>query len=340
MTHPDFDLSMEALGLSNAVPTLRAAAATTTEITCQLRNYLAEILGTPGELPLDVVVFGSLARDEASEHSDLDYLVMLHGVCGDPHLTQRALEAVDRFASDNGLQPPGRSGMFGRVVGAPEIIERIGLEADTNLSHSRRTLLVTESRSVYDETQHAQLVAGILRRYLADYEEPKAGPPRFLLNDVTRYWRTIAVDYQAKLWEEPSAPKWAMRYLKLLFSRKLSYAGALVPLLTCQEAAVEPLQDAFTRPPLVRLARLALREDFDRRPSLASVIQHAEWFAERLRDKAFRDAVNKVDSRAELLADPVLDDARARAHALQVDLEAVFLDSELLGARSRKYLSF
>ncbi len=340
MTHPDFDPSMAALGLSDAVPTLREAAETTGEIVQRLTAHLGEELGPTGSLPLDVVVFGSMARDEASLRSDLDYLVMLHGVSNDPHLTQRTLEAVNGFAADNDLQAPGRTGMFGRVVGAPEIVERIGLEADTNLSHSRRTLLVTESRSAYQPELHDRLVNGILGRYLADYDVPKAGPPRFLLNDVARYWRTIAVDYQAKLWEEPAAPKWAMRYLKLLFSRKLAYAGALVPLLACTQTTVAALRTAFDRPPLVRLARLALTEGFDRTDELRAVIEHAEWFASRLKEAGFRDRVNAVNSRSELLADEVLSDARTRAHDLQRNLEAVFFDSALLGPASRKYLSF
>jgi hypothetical protein len=249
------------------------------------------------------------------------------------------LELVDQFAKDNNLEPPGRSGMFGRVVGAPEIIERIGLEADTNLSHSRRTLLVTESRSVFNQGRHGELVEGVLNRYLLDYDEPKAGPPRFMLNDVARYWRTIAVDYQAKVWEDPG-PKWAMRYLKLLFSRKLAYAGALVPLLTCTEATVPALKVAFERPPLVRLAALVHLPEFDRQDELREVVLLAEWFAAQLRNGDFRDRAKAADSRAALLADPVLSAARERAQDLQSHLEAIFFDSTSLGGSSRKYLSF
>ena len=92
----------------------------------------------------------------------------------------------------------------------------------------------------------------ILKRYLVDYHNfenvsplHKRGVARFLLNDVVRYWRTVAVDYQAKRWDELSPPagafqeddglgleppKWGLRYIKLRSSRKLAFVGSLVSL--------------------------------------------------------------------------------------------------------------
>jgi hypothetical protein len=56
-------------------------------------------------------------------------------------------------------------------------------------------------------------------------------PPRFLLNDIVRYWRTICVDFAGKEHEGPR--KWGLRNAKLRTSREILFAGGLLPTLEC-----------------------------------------------------------------------------------------------------------
>src|SRR5262249_53766363 len=61
-------------------------------------------------------------------------------------------------------------------------------------------------------------------------------PPRFLLNDLIRYWRTICVDFEGKHWDPNlDRDKWVTRNAKLRTARKVLYAGGLVPILRCHE---------------------------------------------------------------------------------------------------------
>ena len=61
----------------------------------------------------------------------------------------------------------------------------------------------------------------ILERYVAN-EIADHQLALFLLNDIIRYYRTVAVDYEFKTIENEDPKPWALRNIKLVFSRKLS----------------------------------------------------------------------------------------------------------------------
>jgi hypothetical protein len=140
-----------------------------------------------------------MARQEMTEGSDFDYLILTHEIVDDPKHLKDCRAAVEDVRTKLKVKKPGTTGTFGRVASAADIIDRIGLEEDTDRTLTRRILLPEESEALHNLPKHAKLVARLIDRYLLDYQtQPKRGVPRFLLNDVVRYWRTITVDYQAK----------------------------------------------------------------------------------------------------------------------------------------------
>lgn len=160
------------------------------------------------------------------------------------------------------------------------------------------------------------------------------------MNDVLRYWRTLAVDYQAKRWKEEDEPSWGLRYLKLLISRKLAFAGLLIPLLLCEQAKVDYLVEQFEIPSLARITQL-YRHDQSLHGPLRAILEIAEEFAKALADEGFRNEAKKVVAPSDKETwPPRFREMRRRADDLQNRLEEVFFDSRILRTKSRRYLSF
>lgn len=205
---------------------------------------------------VSIVLMGSWGRAEVTRGSDDDFMVLINGpsrevLRPDPEDVATLLDV-----------PPGDRGIFGSPVSCEDLAENIGLDDDSNSNLTRRILLLTESTYGSNPKAHSASIDRVLARYL-DQSVKSHKPPRFLLNDVVRYWRTMCVDFAGN---EKSRPgKWGIRNAKLRTSRKLLFAGALVPILRCGDLEVEEmssfLRTQFSMPPVDRLAEAFLHYD-------------------------------------------------------------------------------
>lgn len=263
-----------------------------------------------------VVTFGSLARDEFSGESDIDWTLLVDAPADPRHLD--AAHGLAAAVHHHGREP-GREGTFGSLAFSHELIHRIGGEDDTNSNTTRRILLLLESAPLGPRAAYDRVLGEVLWRYLdedrglwtgsdRDPADLRAKVPRFLLNDISRYWRTMLVDFAYKQ-RSRAGRGWALRNIKLRMSRKLIF---LAGLLTCfapvlylshrevvdvfgphggPRALAAHLLEGIATPPLEVVARALLdRGDPDA--------------ARRLFDAydAFLELISNEDSRGELSA--------------------------------------
>lgn len=321
-------------------PNIAAAQALSRTRTAALAEIAADLLPTDeGTL----VVFGSLARGEYTADSDLDWTVIIDGIADSSHL--KIVQSLRPELGGAGFKVPGPTEVFGGLVFSHELIHAIGGDEDTNKNMTRRLLLLLESAPI-DVSQsklvHSRIINGILNRYVeedanfiaANHHKNKI--PRFLLNDVVRFWRTMAVDYANK-YRVRSSEKWALRNIKLRMSRKLLFVSGFFmciswalqnpdpadgPLIT--QRLVAHLRDWTQRPPLESLATIVETHG----SSLADDIFNAyDSFLSLLNNKEHRVLLEQL-SPDEAYKNPVFLAARKEAYRFDTALTKLMFDTD------------
>ena len=237
----------------------------------------------PNELPagdVSIIVSGSLGRGDFTSGSDIDWNLLLDGVADPQHFTlaKDIAAAVKDFADKR----VGREGAFGGHIVSHDLIHRIGGEGDTNSNLTRRMLLLLETTSIGPSLAFDRTFKNVLNRYLIEDQGFWRGTtrlghhvPHFLLNDLTRFWRTMTVDFAYKLRDRDGKGS-VMRNLKLRMSRKILFAAGLLACFRCHLDFADPAErEAAYSPPNHQTRLLAHIQDILRLPPsdiIASVL--------------------------------------------------------------------
>ncbi len=248
-------------------PTIATANANAVEVQQILCDKLSQF--TSGDV--DFVVFGSLARREWTNGSDVDWTMLVDAPANADHRnTAREIERTLGEVEFHGtkLKPPGAEGTFGNMAFSHEIVHRIGGQADTNFNTTQRILLLLEATALRESGDtlgpFERIVRQVLNRYLVSdsnfhsHNDLKSRIPRFLLNDIVRYWRTLCVDFAYKDWEQDGR-KWALRNIKLRTSRKLLFVSGLLTVFSCFQNDSLQRNDAESSDYMLKLQKHLLK---------------------------------------------------------------------------------
>ncbi len=210
-------------------------------VRAKLDRLLSEQVGRYASEDTSLVVFGSLARGEWTTKSDLDWTYLIDGEANSDHL--RIAQDIQKTFEKAEYQAPGHTGTFGNMAFSHDIVHQIGGQNDSNKNTTQRILLLLESCTVGKRSEaYERVILGVINRYLEEdnhlltHDSRRYRVPRFLLNDIVRFWRTMAVDFASKQRDRAGAG-WGLRNAKLRMSRKLIFASGL---LVCFSANLDP----------------------------------------------------------------------------------------------------
>ena len=340
VSDPLAELTAELDDLGVDAPAIRRSIERSLQQQRRILEGLPARLSAPSEYGL--VVFGSTARGEATSESDVDWTLLIDGQARAEH---RAIaHDIEKTLRSLKMVKPRAGGAFGSMAFSHDIIHKIGGEGDSNRNLTQRTLLILESVSIGGDVVRRRVIRLVLQRYVQDETSfltdmgKKHRIPRFLLNDIVRFWRTIAVDYASKRIER-GKEGWAIRNAKLRFSRKLLFVAGFLVCMAPSLAPTEKLKSAST-PDEVEEALVDLLVQYQDRVPLTIVVR----MMRKLGDDALardlleaydsfvnlvdteRESLTKVDS-AEVGGDPVFARVRRESHRFQGALTKLFFES-------------
>jgi hypothetical protein len=314
------------------------------ESTTNAREELEQEIGPQSTGDASIVFHGSLARREFTEGSDADWSLLIDGKADTQHM-EAALEIKDRIVN-LGIGKPGPEGIFGRLAFSHDLVNYIGGSDDSNSNTTRRILLLLESIPIGIPDAHRRVVRNVLARYLSeDYGWRLGRPvPRFLLNDIARYWRTIAVDFAYKQ-RQRGGQGWALRSAKLRLSRKLIYASGLLYCFSSArhpeiasltqasdsrtQAVTEHLWGLSQQPPIDLLASTLMPYPALHGAAL-DIFDSYDEFLRLMRDPKIRRHLDEL-GHDDADGDGVFNHVREIGHLFQVGLDRVFLEANESG---------
>lgn len=254
---------------------------------------------------LTVAVAGSFGRDEASEVSDADFIIVLDEdeTLDDAARRQRNTEVYGQISAPfvaRGIAEPNPTGVFASARTLSELLPPsehggIGQAAEQSDIMGKRLLLLLESKPLWSDPGYKKTIDAIFSSYARHVEAEPRKEYVLLLNDLIRYFRYICVNYESSFGTQRD--RWAIRNIKLRHSRLLMYFGLLALLGEASSIGNDPAKVTWVREQLALtpLERLALAYARARDSKFGLVAGLYNSFLESISDPSLRDMLSAVE---------------------------------------------
>jgi hypothetical protein len=243
------------------------------------------------------VVVGSVGRYEALEASDFDVIPVA--------LTEADL---DQYKPSDGDLRAKLAAELGAKVSKGEDLTKattiaeltepdcIGGSKDNSGALTKRILILTESGEVTGGIKLDFVREKILEAY-ANENRTSGRHVLSLCNDIARYYKTLCIEYKAKIDDEDK--DWCTRNMKLRHSRKLWYFSNIIAIAKISEdhplgsdGYVAALLEIFDEPPVERV----VRSQCSSQPTeTGRLLENYAIFLEFMSKEANRTALAKVE---------------------------------------------
>jgi len=266
----------------------------------KLRTKLADVLSESDfKDEITIITTGSYGREEASAESDLDLFILFDADEVVEHAIPDELAKITRVITEDVPSDVGDTGTFGtdKVIKFSEMLQNIGGQNDDNMKLTRRMLFLLEGTWLYGEKRFNTYQKRLLEKYIKE-DSPNGYLSKFFLNDIIRFYRTMATDFEYKVHE--GNKEWGLRSTKLRFSRKLLYFSGIIVVAEVAELSqskkIEKSKELLQLPVLKRV-----REISTEKAESEKILSIYEEFLESISDPDIRQKLQatRKDERSE-----------------------------------------
>ena len=278
-----------------------------------------------------IIVTGSYGRYEASSESDMDLFWFIDADIPDEpaEALKEEIKIINDVIINHVPKEAGSTGTFGpsAIVSQSKLIGNIGGKNDSNENMTRRMLLLLEGTYLYNNDKFIEIRKNLIDKYIKVEQNPKQ-IPRFLLNDIIRYYRTIATDFEFKVSEDTK--EWGLRNIKLKFSRKFLYFGGLIAVAELMnihdiDAQKAKLEEIFDKTVFEKCFLCARRVDLI--PQMNQIFGFYNNFIEKISTPENRiqlEATTKNTRNDSALYQELRDDGNKFSEAMEIFLTKAF----------------
>lgn len=258
-----------------------------------LATQLAALPGCDDSPTLCIYATGSLARREATQHSDLDAFFLLSGAEKSKSIGRirdvRILNAVLNAQEEGKFPDFSNDGAYLKFLHIEDVIGWIGhRDDDYKNAFTARMLFLLESEWIFNQRNFDEFRKKIINKYFQDYHDHSTDfRPVFLLNDILRFWRTLCLNYEnSRHWrvgeDQEMRAKGHLDNLKLKFSR-LNICYSFISHLLSQgnSLSTESVLITSRLTPYERLIDIADRLP-DAKAKIVELLEEYQWFLEQM----------------------------------------------------------